>query len=142
MFYSGRAGSLRVYSSSSSPILALSFKGRCSDTWCSDFLPGVLTFWGQVNSLAHPSLSSSLQQGVESTMGNEGRADSWAMDKGMAGLQVGLEGSQACLPAPSREGFPHALRFLALFCFLENKVQSRRTGKVLVISLAQLSQKS
>ena len=136
MFYSGRAGSLRVYSSSSSPILALSFKGSFR------LLPGVLAFWGQVNSLAHPSLSSSVQQGVESTVGNEGRADSWAMDKGMAGLQVGLEGSQACLPAPSREGLPHALRFLALFCFLENKVQSRRTGKVLVISLAQLSQKS
>ena len=48
---------------------------------------------------------------------------------GISRPSVGLEGSQPHLPAPSRESVPAALRFLILFCFLENKVGSHRTGK-------------
>lgn len=40
-----------------------------------------------------------------------------------------LEGSQPCLNRGSRGTVPSSLRFLRLFCFLETKVQSRRTGK-------------
>lgn len=94
----------------------LSFKGSFL------LLPGVVASFGQVNSLAHPSLNSSVQIAVQQGM-NEGlTAEQWTQE-----CQGCWWAWRRASPASQPQGE------LVLFHFLENKVQSHRTGKVLVI---------